>query len=78
MEDLRVKIVDKAQEFKRISRVSVPLIQDIDSSSLDIKKIEKLSENPEFIKSQEKSSELVRELFELLDELEVKEGTVLK
>ena len=78
MEDLRVKIVDKAQEYKAISRSSAPLLKGINPSSPDLETITKLTKNPEFVKSQQKSSEILQELFELLDELEVVEGSVLK
>ena len=78
MEDLRVKIIDKAQEYKVISRSSGPLLKGINPHSPDMKKITEISKNPQFIEAQQKSSKLLKELFELLDELEVKEGTVLE
>ena len=52
MEDLRVKIVDKAQEYKVISRSSGPLLKGINPKSPDLETITKLTEQANIVRSE--------------------------
>ena len=71
MSDIYAKVIEKSLEFRDASRENSRGL----SSEADL---QRLQNDPDFKKRTQRLGEITHELFELLDEIDVREGRVPK